>query len=283
MLWQGEFANSPSDTSQNSTSTVSLYTPDSDSNLFDQSFSASLEESFPTDSHFNDEHLGVLQDGAQVLPSYAWSSKRRNLATALTSTTMQERVLFDSRRDSNSTSTSFENFDASPQTPFPTPNNIVGAKEQSYFSNSARMRTSTRNSGPNIRPSARTSERRLSSPRLRTAHIAHISRSSTSPNLSHPKANLKRAHNMVEKQYRNRLNGGFASLLAKIPLELAASSGLETGGKNISKAETLALAERYIRMLQDEGKELVKKNKRLEEDYDRLRIAWINSGGVLMP
>jgi hypothetical protein len=88
---------------------------------------------------------------------------------------------------------------------------------------------------------------------------------------------------MVEKQYRNRLNGGFASLLAKIPLELAASSGLETGGKNISKAETLALAERYIRMLQDEGKELVKKNKRLEEDYDRLRIAWINSGGVLMP
>jgi Helix-loop-helix DNA-binding domain len=88
---------------------------------------------------------------------------------------------------------------------------------------------------------------------------------------------------MVEKQYRNRLNGGFASLLAKIPLELAASSGLEIGGKNVSKAETLALAERYIKTLQEDGKELVKKNRRLEEDYDRLRKAWIASGGVLMP
>jgi hypothetical protein len=88
---------------------------------------------------------------------------------------------------------------------------------------------------------------------------------------------------MVEKQYRSRLNSHFASLLAKIPLELAASSGLETGGKNVSKAETLALAERYIGILQEEGMELVKKNKRLEEDYDRLRKAWISSGGVLMP
>lgn len=88
---------------------------------------------------------------------------------------------------------------------------------------------------------------------------------------------------MVEKQYRSRLNSHFVSLLAKIPLELAAASGLETGGKNASKAETLALAERYIGILQEEGMELVKKNKRLEEDYDRLRKAWISSGGVLMP
>ena len=88
---------------------------------------------------------------------------------------------------------------------------------------------------------------------------------------------------MVEKQYRNRLNGGFASLLAKIPAELAASSGLEIGGKNVSKAETLSLAERYIRMLQEEGKDLAKRNRRLEEDYDRLRKAWIASGGVMMP
>jgi hypothetical protein len=43
------------------------------------------------------------------------------------------------------------------------------------------------------------------------------------------------------------------------------------------------LAERYIGILQEEAIELVKKNKRLEEDYDRLRKAWISSGGVLMP
>jgi hypothetical protein len=90
---------------------------------------------------------------------------------------------------------------------------------------------------------------------------------------------------MVEKQYRNRLNSHFASLLAKIPLELAASTGLDTmgGGKNVSKAETLVLAERYIKMLQDEERELLKKNKRLEEDYERLKKAWINLGGVLIP
>jgi hypothetical protein len=89
---------------------------------------------------------------------------------------------------------------------------------------------------------------------------------------------------MVEKQYRNRLNTHFASLLAKIPDELAASTGFNTaGGKSISKAETLVLAERYIKMLQTQESDLRKKNKTLEEDYERLKKAWIDSGGILMP
>ncbi|KAH8755615.1 hypothetical protein F5882DRAFT_469101 [Hyaloscypha sp. PMI_1271] len=191
---------------------------------------------------------------------------------------MEEEMTWDSGRESSSASTPippFENFSTLPQTPLPIANNTNGARGQNQVSDTARTRMSTRTRGPSIRlPSS--SERRHTSPTLRTAQV---SRSPTSPNIFHPKANLKKAHNMVEKQYRSRLNSHFASLLAKIPLELAASSGLETGGKNVSKAETLALAERYIGILQEEGMDLVKKNERLEEDYDRLRKAWISSGG----
>ncbi|PMD20453.1 hypothetical protein NA56DRAFT_749896 [Hyaloscypha hepaticicola] len=278
MIIQGELMTSASDTSQISTSSFGLYTPNSDSNLFDQSFAASLEESYPADIHPNGEDLGILQDDSRAQTSHIWISDSRNLATAFSDTTMQEKLIWDSSRDSTSTNTAFENFNASAQTTPPT-TNINGARGESCL-DTTRMRTCTRNSRPNVRQATYNSERRHSSPKLR---IAHISRSSTSPKLSHTKVDLKRAHNMVEKQYRNRLNGGFASLLAKIPSELAASSGLETGGKNVSKAGTLALAERYIMILQEEGKDLVKKNKRLEEDYDRLRRAWINSGGVLIP
>jgi hypothetical protein len=269
---------SASDTSQISTSSFGLYTPDSDSNLFDRSFAASLEESYPTDIHLNGEDLGILQDDSPARISHMWISDSRNFATAFSDTTMQEQLIWDSSRDSTSTNTAFETFNAFVQTSPPTPN-MKGARGETCLDNT-RMRTCSRNSRPNVRQATYNSDRRQSSPKLR---VAHISRSSTSPTLSHSKVDLKRAHNMVEKQYRNRLNGGFASLLAKIPSELAASSGLETGGKNVSKAGTLALAERYIMILQEERKDLVKKNERLEEDYDRLRRAWINSGGVLIP
>ena len=275
---QGELKTSASDTSQISTSSFGLYTLDSDSNLFDQSFAASLEESYPADIHLNGEDLGILQDDSRARISHMWISDSRNLATAFSDTTMEEKLIWDSSRDSTSTNTAFENFNAFVQASPPTPN-INGARGESCL-DTTRMRTCSRNSRPSVRQATYNSDRRQSSPKLR---IAHISSSSTSSNLSHSKFDSKRAHNMVEKQYRNRLNGGFASLLAKIPSELAASSGLETGEKNVSKAGTLALAERYIMILQEEGKDLVRKNNRLEEDYDRLRRAWINSGRVLVP
>lgn len=283
MPLRGESINPPVDTPQISTSSFSLYTPGSDSNLFDQSFSVSPEESHPASNHFNGEQLRLLQDRPQFLPSYAWTAESRNFATTFSSTTMEEELTWNSGRESSSASTPippFENFSTLPQTQLPIANNTNGARGQSQVLDTARTRTSTRTREPNI-PLPSSSERRHTSPKLRTAQSSRSP--PTSPNIFHPKANLKRAHNMVEKQYRSRLNSHFVSLLAKIPLELAAASGLETGGKNASKAETLALAERYIGILQEEGMELVKKNKRLEEDYDRLRKAWISSGGVLMP
>ena len=273
---QDELMTSASDTSQISTSSFGLYTPDSDSYLFDQSFAASLEESYPADIHLNGEDLGILQDNSPARISHMWIPDSRNFATAFSDTTMQEKLIWDPSRDSTSTNTAFETFNAFVQTSPPTPN-MKGARGESCL-DTTRMRTCSRNSRPNIRQATYNSDRRQSSPKLR---VTHIPRSSTSPNLSHSKVDLKRAHNMVEKQYRSRLHGGFASLLAKIPSDLAASSGLETGGKNVSKAGTLALAERYIMILQEEGKDLVKKERtwwRRTKGWRRITTSWEELG-----
>jgi len=284
MPFQREFMDSPSDTSQVSTSSLSLYTPDSDLNCFDQSFSTSLTESDPRIHSYNAEQLGLFQNGPQFPSNHTWVSESKILANTFPSTRIQEKV-WGPLRETNSIDAPplpFDNFDISPQTTVPAPSNTTVAKEHDQTLDAAKMRPSARNRGPNMQKSSRSSERRLSSPKLRTTDCG---RSPTSPTIAHPNTNLKRAHNMVEKQYRNRLNNHFASLLAKIPIELAASTGLDTigGGKNVSKAETLILAERYIKILQDEERELLKKHMRLEEDYERLKKAWINSGGVLMP
>lgn len=283
MPLQREFQSSPSPTSQVSTSSVSLYSPDDDLDLFEQSFSPSQLEQYRVATNYGGVQIGRLQQGTQFSSSFGWISESRNIEMQYPEEPMFDQSGWGSLRESSSATTSpvsVESFYTPLQTPLASPTGIISAGEYNHASDTAKMRTSTRRRGTSIAQPPRSSERKIPSPMLRTAQS---SRSSTSPNISHPKANLKRTHNMVEKQYRNRLNGGFASLLAKIPLELAASSGLETGGKNVSKAETLALAERYIKMLQEDGKELVRKNRRLEEDYDRLRKAWIASGGVLMP
>jgi Helix-loop-helix DNA-binding domain len=282
MPLQAELWKSSSDTSQSSASSFGLYTPDSDSTLLDHGLSSSPERPRIANSHFIGDTLESFEHEPQYPPNYAWIADSRDFGPIVHGTTAEEELTWDSGRESSSTSPpllSFENFSTQPQTQTPIASNIHGSIWQNQAMDTKRTRTCARTRGPSIRQLS-SPEQTRTSPKLRTAQI---SRSSTFANVSRPKENLKRAHNMVEKQYRSRLNSHFASLLAKIPLELAASSGLETGSKNVSKAETLALAERYIRMLQEESKELAKKNRRLEEDYDRLRKAWISSGGVMMP
>jgi Helix-loop-helix DNA-binding domain len=285
MHFQREFNTTPSDTSQVSTSSLSLYTPDSDLNLFDQSFSTSLVEPDAGADPYNGEQHRLFQDGPQFPSDSTWFPGSRGLANAFPNTPGQEKVIWGSLTEAHSVTAlplPFQNFNIPPQTTLAAPDDTQIATDHNQTFDTSKVRPTTRNRGSTIRKSSHSSERRLSEPKLRTADHA---RTSTSPTIAHPNTNLKRAHNMVEKQYRNRLNSHFASLLAKIPLELAASTGLDNigGGKNVSKAETLVLAERYIKMLQDEERELLKKNKRLEEDFERLKSAWIKSGGVLMP
>ena len=283
MLSQREFLNYPSDASQVSTSSVSHYSTESEFDLFDQSFSTSVEDSYLIRTDLNDEQLSPFQDRPQFPPSLEWLSESRSFTARFPSPPSISRNAWQPLRgpaSAHSLPLTDDALNESWQMPLNVPHTIKPTRQHNQAFDVAKVRQSTRTRAVEAPLSPRNYERRHPSAKLRTAHL---SRTSTSPNIDHPKASLKRAHNQVEKQYRNRLNGHFATLLSKIPVELAASSGLETGGKNVSKAETLALAERYIGMLQEDGKELLKKSKRLEEDYDRLRKAWIESGGVMMP
>ncbi|KAE9379606.1 hypothetical protein N431DRAFT_478570 [Stipitochalara longipes BDJ] len=278
MLSQREFLNYPSDASQVSTSSISHYSTDSELDLFDQNFATSIEGSYPIRTDYNGAQLRPFQDSPQFSPSFEWISESRSSATRFPGASSINRNAWEPLREPASANTppsTVETFNESWGVPLNVPNIIKSARQHNQAFDITKVRASTRTRAADVPLSPRNYDRKHASAKLRTAHA---SRSPTSPNIDHPKASLKRAHNQVEKQYRNRLNGHFASLLAKLPVELAASSGLEMGGKNVSKAETLALAERYIGMLQEDAKELVKKNKRLEEDYDRLRKAWIDSG-----
>ncbi|KAN0114536.1 hypothetical protein V8E51_004080 [Hyaloscypha variabilis] len=283
MLSQRGFSNYPSDASQVSTSSTSLYSTDSELDLFDQGSGTSIEESYPIRIDYNGAQLSSFQGSPQFPPNIEWISESRNFTTRYPGVVASNSNAWEPSREQSSVDTppfAVESFNESWQVPLDVHNIINSARQHNPALDPERARASTHTRAARVPLPPRNYERRNPSAKLRTAHVL---RSPTSPNIDHPKASLKRAHNQVEKQYRNRLNGHFATLLAKIPAELAASSGLETVGKSVSKAETLALAERYIVMLQADGKELAKKNKRLEEDYDRLRKAWIASGGVLMP
>jgi hypothetical protein len=84
-------------------------------------------------------------------------------------------------------------------------------------------------------------------------------------------------HNQVEKQYRNRLNGQFETLLEALPREDVGESGSEDG-KRISKAEVLVLAKKYIARLEKEKRELQGFNKELEGRMEDLRRRWTGLG-----
>lgn len=97
------------------------------------------------------------------------------------------------------------------------------------------------------------------------------------------------SHNMVEKQYRNRLNGQFSTLLGVLPPDLV---GVEVEGygrddssaeKKVSKAEVLILAKRRIQDLERAKVNLEESNGALLEDMQRLKGAWSDMGGQVLP
>ncbi|KAH6666317.1 hypothetical protein B0J14DRAFT_200860 [Halenospora varia] len=86
-------------------------------------------------------------------------------------------------------------------------------------------------------------------------------------------------HNLVEKQYRTRLNGQFENLLQSLPLE--AVGGVD-GEKKVSKAEVLVLAKEHIRELERENRMLEEENFGLKNAVEELRRRWVELGGVVM-
>jgi len=96
-----------------------------------------------------------------------------------------------------------------------------------------------------------------------------------SPNKSYPRKN----HNQVEKQYRNRLNGQFETLLQTLPRDEAGYPG----EKRVSKAEVLVLAKKHIMDLERETRMLEDENKTLAGDVEGLKRRWVELGGVVVP
>jgi hypothetical protein len=87
------------------------------------------------------------------------------------------------------------------------------------------------------------------------------------------------SHNQVEKQYRNRLNGQFETLLSSLP-----NNDDRNGAKSrVSKAEVLMLAKRHIVQLEREKMMLEGQRVELESDLEELKRRFVEMGGVCMP
>ncbi|KAH6675936.1 hypothetical protein B0J14DRAFT_652765 [Halenospora varia] len=92
------------------------------------------------------------------------------------------------------------------------------------------------------------------------------------------------AHNMIEKQYRTRLNMQFTNLLEAIPPEAIGTQFdgyVDAGGQRgkVSKGDVLTLAKRYIQMLEQDKKSLEGENREYKKSISRLRAAWAKNGG----
>ncbi len=88
------------------------------------------------------------------------------------------------------------------------------------------------------------------------------------------------SHNLVEKQYRNRLNAQFEGLMLALPENLRSQAsggeGQETPAadaveKRPSKAEVLEMARIHIQSLEQERDVLVRDRDRLRDNVERLR------------
>ncbi|KAI0435202.1 hypothetical protein F5Y09DRAFT_293999 [Xylaria sp. FL1042] len=86
----------------------------------------------------------------------------------------------------------------------------------------------------------------------------------------------RETHNNVEKQYRNRLNAHFESLLSALPERMQCGEGdeggdLDSGDRRVSKAEVLEMARRHIKALERECAALEGERDELRDNMERLR------------
>ncbi|KAL7626693.1 hypothetical protein AAE478_003467 [Parahypoxylon ruwenzoriense] len=125
-------------------------------------------------------------------------------------------------------------------------------------------------------PESSSSNSNTGKSRLRSA-------SRTSKNTHHnPPATLeeqktRETHNQVEKQYRNRLNAHFESLLDALPETMQAGEeedggeALDLTDRRVSKAEVLDMARRHIQALERECNALEEERDELRDNMTRLR------------
>jgi hypothetical protein len=94
-------------------------------------------------------------------------------------------------------------------------------------------------------------------------------------------------HNLVEKQYRNRLNSQFETLLSTLPPDMVAAEagGTSTygGEKRVSKGEVLILAKNYIETLEKTMEELESSNIVLQQNIEQLKMDLVQRKGDGLP
>ncbi|KAM7193296.1 allergen Fus c 3 [Naviculisporaceae sp. PSN 640] len=116
----------------------------------------------------------------------------------------------------------------------------------------------------------------------------------TRPSETAEERKTRNSHNLVEKQYRNRLNAHFENLLNALPDSIRSpggsggdSDGIEGGGgaasvdlgeRRLSKAEVLDMSRRYIQSLEKERDKLEREREELQGDMARLRSAYERGG-----
>ena len=108
------------------------------------------------------------------------------------------------------------------------------------------------------------------------------------PSESAEERKTRNSHNMVEKQYRNRLNAQFESLLNALPDSVKSPAGTSGSGgesdgapgasghlgeRRLSKAEVLDMSRRYIQSLESQRDRLEQEREGLQGDISRLRSA----------
>ncbi|PVH82611.1 hypothetical protein DL98DRAFT_130244 [Cadophora sp. DSE1049] len=117
-------------------------------------------------------------------------------------------------------------------------------------------RLSKRSKSKNETPGPATTSAPQQRLRSTSTAVAANSRPTTSSTSSYssnsPPKHARLNHNQVEKQYRNRLNGQFETLLLALPRE----DGEGGEGKKRSKAEVLMLARKHIRDLERDRRRL---------------------------
>lgn len=94
----------------------------------------------------------------------------------------------------------------------------------------------------------------------------------------------RNSHNVVEKQYRNRLNAQFESLLDTLPAAVRRMSGDDEGAtgeparskgeKRVSKGEVLDMGRRHIQALEEERENLTIERNKLRDSLNQLREAF---------
>ncbi|KAK1691180.1 hypothetical protein BDP55DRAFT_690156 [Colletotrichum godetiae] len=147
-----------------------------------------------------------------------------------------------------------------------------------------------------VASSAGSSTKNAPAPRLRSA-------SRTSKNaLQKPTESLEErrtraSHNLVEKQYRNRLNAQFEGLLNALPEQVRGPAGAGDGDESdpqaaaaaneerrVSKAEVLDMARRHIQNLERERETLHRERGELLRNLETMeREAAANGGGATLP